>query len=549
VTYRPFGSVNTLQNGCVGSGCTTLQETYQYNNRLQPAMIELGTTSNPSADSCRVYNYYAGASNPASCAMPSQGSNNNGDVAGYYYNDNVNSGLNHVAAYGYDTLNRLISAVATGNVVYSQTYSYTGDGSSGQCGNLSCTPAGPGCLTFTYSAATNHITNPGYSYGPRGNLTGDGTNIYSWDPEAHLFSVVNGQQVTISAGTYNALGQRVRDVTPTSTTDEAYGADGELLWRYTGNSSDPNQRAFVPFGGSILAEYYSGGTIFDHPDELGSATTASDYTGNNFQERLYYPFGEFWTGANLANLGMHQTFGKLPDYDPELDEYNTLNRRYSPMGRWMSPDPGGLKVVHLDDPQTWNMYAYVRNNPATLTDPTGLAAPLSDQYGICQASSNPNCHPDDAWVKQSHEAQNQSQTKQLTADDVSKGIKAFDSDKGDKNPGRVVKALDTMGQNFTATGDAVRAGVKESGVEMPKDADKVLANVDSITRTGNNVVITNKDSMTIMVVGQIGKTISFTINESVKGKSGYQGPALQNLKGVGLGIGRLAKHPDHWGPE
>ncbi|MBZ5671182.1 MAG: hypothetical protein LAO04_15815 [Acidobacteriia bacterium] len=41
-------------------------------------------------------------------------------------------------------------------------------------------------------------------------------------------------------------------------------------------------------------------------------------------------------------------------------------------GRWLSPDPGGLKVVHLDDPQTWNMYAYVRNNPTTFTDPSGL---------------------------------------------------------------------------------------------------------------------------------------------------------------------------------
>src|SRR5207249_171822 len=44
----------------------------------------------------------------------------------------------------------------------------------------------------------------------------------------------------------------------------------------------------------------------------------------------------------------------------------------STLGRWITPDPGGKNVVHLGDPQTWNMYAYVRNNPTTLTDPTGL---------------------------------------------------------------------------------------------------------------------------------------------------------------------------------
>jgi RHS repeat-associated protein len=74
----------------------------------------------------------------------------------------------------------------------------------------------------------------------------------------------------------------------------------------------------------------------------------------------------------IPNLNIHQTFAQLPDYDSETDQYNTDNRHDSPTGRWLSPDPGGLKVVHLDDPQTWNMYAYVRNNPTTLTDPTGL---------------------------------------------------------------------------------------------------------------------------------------------------------------------------------
>ncbi|MGO8788444.1 MAG: hypothetical protein ACLQVL_13835 [Terriglobia bacterium] len=136
----------------------------------------------------------------------------------------------------------------------------------------------------------------------------------------------------LSFNTYNSLGQRVENITPGSTTDEAYGAGDNLLLRYTGDS---NSRSFVPFGGGLLAEYFCGGMVFDHPDEIGSATTATDCTGNNIQERLYYPFGEFWTGVNPDNLGVHQEFAQLPDYDPETETglYNTANRHYSPTGR------------------------------------------------------------------------------------------------------------------------------------------------------------------------------------------------------------------------
>ena len=58
--------------------------------------------------------------------------------------------------------------------------------------------------------------------------------------------------------------------------------------------------------------------------------------------------------------------------DPETGMSHTLNRQY-PMNlaRWLTPDPAGLKAVKLQDPQTWNMYAYVRNNPTTLVDPKG----------------------------------------------------------------------------------------------------------------------------------------------------------------------------------
>jgi RHS repeat-associated protein len=209
--------------------------------------------------------------------------------------------------------------------------------------------------------------------------------------------------VVISARTYNALRWRVQDVTQTNTTNEAHGAAegpqrettrsvsglGEvgvpqrrsaapaLHGRNTGSSAHLKQRAFVPFQGRILAEYYGGstrGTLFHHPDELGSLSTAIDYATSHFAERLFYPFGDFWQGSDFYSLNPHQTFAQLPDYDNDSnsDLYNTLNRHYTPMGRWLSPDPGGLKVVRFDDPQTWNMYAYVRNNPTTLTDPTGL---------------------------------------------------------------------------------------------------------------------------------------------------------------------------------
>jgi hypothetical protein len=165
-------------------------------------------------------------------------------------------------------------------------------------------------------------------------VTNDGTFGYQWDAEGRLTAITLSGN-TIATNIYNALGQNARHVGSGETTDEAYGAGGSLLRRYTGSSTDPKQRAFVPFEGGILAEYYWGstlGTLFHHPDELGSLTTAIDYATGHSAERLFFPFGEQWTGSDLYSLNPHQTFGKLPDYDAETDQYNTLNRHYTPMG-------------------------------------------------------------------------------------------------------------------------------------------------------------------------------------------------------------------------
>jgi len=59
-------------------------------------------------------------------------------------------------------------------------------------------------------------------------------------------------------------------------------------------------------------------------------------------------------------------------------------------GRWITPDPAGMGAVSPGDPQTWNRYAYVGNNPLNVTDPLGLhgAASENDVYGGFDCSIN-----------------------------------------------------------------------------------------------------------------------------------------------------------------
>jgi RHS repeat-associated protein len=44
----------------------------------------------------------------------------------------------------------------------------------------------------------------------------------------------------------------------------------------------------------------------------------------------------------------------------------------SSMGRFLSPDPSGAAFSAPSDPQSWNMYSYVQNNPLINVDPDGL---------------------------------------------------------------------------------------------------------------------------------------------------------------------------------
>jgi RHS repeat-associated protein len=360
--------------------CTTAQETYTYNNRLQAAMIELGTTSgSPSADYRFVYNYYSDKGNPTSCAASTQGTKDNGNVMGYWYQDSVNSSFSHTATYSYDGVNRLLTAVAApialGTYNYNLTFSYkTPDNSTGQYGNMSCVTnaqtAGY-CLNLSFNSANNQVSTSGYAYDAAGNLTKDSSNspthIYQWDAEGRVSAVDPGSSPTW-AFTYNALGHRAQ---------WAYGSAGaadQHLFDPEGNwLGNYGEYTLVRFGDRMLVAYESSETYFNHVNSIGSTSIFTNHAGAAAEDIVFQPWGQVGASWGTGGYG----FADLPYYDTTTGTSVTLNRFYSMSpGRWQSPDPNNAGA-DASDPQTWNMYAYVRNNPTKLTDQGG------DDYIVC----------------------------------------------------------------------------------------------------------------------------------------------------------------------
>jgi len=76
--------------------------------------------------------------------------------------------------------------------------------------------------------------------------------------------------------------------------------------------------------------------------------------------------------------------GKERDSESGLDNFGARFDS-SAIGRFMSPDPENISaILHYNDPQSWNGYAYGRNNPLLYTDPDGL------NYTVCDANHK-NC--------------------------------------------------------------------------------------------------------------------------------------------------------------
>jgi RHS repeat-associated protein len=170
---------------------------------------------------------------------------------------------------------------------------------------------------------------------------------------------------------YNAAGQRVQKIIGNTTYSYFYDLSGKVVAEWYGTPGGYNGwgKGYVYLGGQLVAQYADSTTHFVHKDHLGS-TRLLTKVDQSVQETLdFLPYGEQLNST--AATTSHKFTGKERDSESGLDNFKA---RYfgSSMGRFSSPDPLMIMRQKLTDPQQWNMYAYVRNNPLRFLDPTGM---------------------------------------------------------------------------------------------------------------------------------------------------------------------------------
>jgi len=289
--------------------------------------------------------------------------------------DPFNGADTQTCTYAHDDLTRI--AGANCGAAAAQTFSYDPFGNISKSGS-------PYSFQPTYSPSTNRMTSlPGFtpSYDANGNLLNDNSHAYTWDAD--------GNSVTVDGVglTYDALDRMVEQNRSGSYAQIVYAPTGGKLALMSGQSL---LKAFIPLPGQATAVYTSSGLDhYRHSDWLGSARLTSSPSQAYLSSVAYAPFGETYAQSGTADLsftGQNQ--------DTVSGDYDFLFREYSMQGRWASPDPVGLAAVDRSNPQSWNRYAYVLDNPLIYVDLAGLIWACTTVLGVEQCVY----YPDDADV-------------------------------------------------------------------------------------------------------------------------------------------------------
>lgn len=385
------------------------------------ATLSLAVSAQPEAGSgATLYNFSIQTSGGSA-----EGYDSAGNVTGY--TDSVNG----TWSFAYDSLNRLATASGAqdNNLYPNYCWSYDSFGnrlaqtssataySSSNGGANSC-PIGSGPSWGASYNSNNQISGGLYAYDAAGNISADSTtgNSYLYDAEGRLCAM----QQTIDGTTemigyiYNAEGVRVAKGTLssfscntsngfTATTVYVLGPSGDQMTEMTNNAGSWQWKHTNVFAPGLSATYdtdltgQTEGQVYFHlSDWLGTRRQQTDYAGNPLLNFTELPYGD---GLNTIPVSTtdagdateHHFTGKERDTESGNDYFEA--RYYSSAtGRFISPDWSAkeepVPYAVLDDPQSLNLYTYVRNNPLARTDPDGHCCD-----GIAFPSEGPGAPP------------------------------------------------------------------------------------------------------------------------------------------------------------
>ena len=133
---------------------------------------------------------------------------------------------------------------------------------------------------------------------------------------------------------------------------------------------DGATKKYYSIAGMMVAVHDGTGLQYLLTDHLGSTVAVTNQSGTLTSQQRYLPFGAARTIPNSPILGTDFTYTgqrKLDDGMGGVMDYKA--RFYSPaLGRFQQPD---TIIPNAANPQSWNRFSYVRNNPILFNDPTG----------------------------------------------------------------------------------------------------------------------------------------------------------------------------------
>lgn len=299
---------------------------------------------------------------------------NNGNLASRMV---TAGGSSSVPAYSYDVLNCLASAIETkfSTRTWHETLGYDWYGNQWVSGMY---PGGlEGASTPTessnFKAFNTRLPMKGNRFDSTGESNQTSIDGYSWayDAENRLrISTLNRNTTTYH---YDANGRRMSKLDPSGTMIYAYDARGQLATKYSTMPNAAAIRQYVQSDALGWTRLVAGGG--------GAVVICHDCLP--FRAEILASVDSRPSCHSGSGSLTHWFTGKERDAETGLDWFAT---RYmsSAQGRFTSPD-SLLSSGRPEQPQSWNRYAYVLNNPLRFTDPTGQQeqGPCGPQQGDC----------------------------------------------------------------------------------------------------------------------------------------------------------------------